>query len=385
MTNVSSDTWRNVIKDMTNADWSFSSRARSTEFHPYPARFIPEIPRQVISIVQPVGTVMDPFCGSGTTLLEARRAGLDAVGGDINPIACLISRVRTCKYQPNELLAAEGLANELYLAASRSTSIQTNHAEIPRLTHWFNEVAQRAMSGASSVLTNLDVSPHLHDLVAVSISAATVRISNQESDTRYAAVPQIRDQLQAAEILRESVLRTIAWVRENVGEIAPDAKVTVVEADAQDMSYCADDSIGLVCFSPPYPNAYEYWLYHKYRMYWLGFDPISVREAEIGARPHYSRPNGLTEEDFKGQMINVYGEITRVLRTDAAAVAVVGDSFIGGRQIDNGDLLAASAEAAGLEVSAVITRPVAENRSSFNRAHSRGRKSEHIVVARKTG
>ena len=41
--------------------------------------------------------------------------------------------------------------------------------------------------------------------------------------------------------------------------------------------------------SPPYPNAYEYWLYHKYRMYWLGMDPIAVRQQEIGARPHYFR------------------------------------------------------------------------------------------------
>ena len=41
--------------------------------------------------------------------------------------------------------------------------------------------------------------------------------------------------------------------------------------------------VGLVITSPPYPNAYEYWLYHKYRMYWLGLDPIAVKKQEIGA------------------------------------------------------------------------------------------------------
>ena len=55
---------------------------------------------------------------------------------------------------------------------------------------------------------------------------------------------------------------------------------------------------GLVITSPPYPNAYEYWLYHKYRMYWLGEDPLAVRRAEIGARPHYFRRNPEPQTTF---------------------------------------------------------------------------------------
>jgi site-specific DNA-methyltransferase (cytosine-N4-specific) len=56
----------------------------------------------------------------------------------------------------------------------------------------------------------------------------------------------------------------------------------------------------------PYPNAYEYWLYHKYRMFWLGMDPLKVRAKEIGARPHFFRKNGATMHDFERQMTLVF-------------------------------------------------------------------------------
>ena len=63
----------------------------------YPAKFIPEIPRQLIELFHPGDTsgVLDPFCGSGTTLVETIDAGLDAWGIDLNPLACLIAKVKT--------------------------------------------------------------------------------------------------------------------------------------------------------------------------------------------------------------------------------------------------------------------------------------------------
>ena len=68
------------------------------------------------------------------------------------------------------------------------------------------------------------------------------------------------------------------------------SSTTVLEADTLAVKATAiGQPVSLVITSPPYPNAYEYWLYHKYRMWWLGFlDPIAVKEREIGARAHIS-------------------------------------------------------------------------------------------------
>ena len=90
------------------------------------------------------------------------------------------------------------------------------------------------------------------------------------------------------------------------------------------------DSVAASIFSPPYPNAYEYWLYHKYRMYWLGYDPIEVRTHEIGARPFYSGSGRLTEDDFAGQMQS-FRRLLVATAPGGMCFVVVGDSIIRGR------------------------------------------------------
>src|SRR5258708_1805526 len=68
-------------------------------FHSYPARMHPATARVLVELVAagaPRGApLVDPFCGSGTVLVEARAAGLPAVGVDLNPLAVLIARAKT--------------------------------------------------------------------------------------------------------------------------------------------------------------------------------------------------------------------------------------------------------------------------------------------------
>jgi hypothetical protein len=80
-------------------DWTFAgdyTRGGTHSIHPYPAKFIPQIPRALISALHPGDetAVLDPFCGSGTTLVEGALAGIPTVGVDLHPLACLISKVK---------------------------------------------------------------------------------------------------------------------------------------------------------------------------------------------------------------------------------------------------------------------------------------------------
>src|SRR6185437_6981584 len=134
-------------------------------------------------------------------------------------------------------------------------------------------------------------------------------------------------------VLGSALLRTASYVRER--HWSGVAQVQVQERDARDLAPIPDASLDSAVFSPPYPNAYEYWLYHKYRMYWLDHDPIAVREAEIGARPHYFKKNHQTEHDFERQMGDCFGLLARVMEPGSHACFVVGDSIIHGRLIDN--------------------------------------------------
>ena len=98
-----------TISRLLNTDWSFPNESGGDglySLHPYPAKFIPQIPRALIKDIGVAycGVVFDPFCGSGTTLIEAQSLGYSSVGIDLNPIATLISKVATTP-QPIDLQA----------------------------------------------------------------------------------------------------------------------------------------------------------------------------------------------------------------------------------------------------------------------------------------
>ncbi len=65
-------------------------------FYKYPARFSPAFAREAIKAFTRRGdTVLDPFCGGGTSLVEAMALGRRAAGFDISPLAVFLARTKT--------------------------------------------------------------------------------------------------------------------------------------------------------------------------------------------------------------------------------------------------------------------------------------------------
>jgi site-specific DNA-methyltransferase (cytosine-N4-specific) len=138
----------------------------------------------------------------------------------------------------------------------------------------------------------------------------------------------------------------------------------------------------LVITSPPYPNAYEYWLYHKYRMWWLGFDPLSVKEQEIGARAHFFKKNHHTSADFVRQMRQTFELLRGVVVTDGFACFVVGRSRIHGEVIDNAKIIEEAGIEFGFNRYFTAERMMSASRKSFNLSHA-NIKTETIIVLKK--
>ena len=66
----------------------------------YPCKFIPQLPRWAIEKYSKEGdTVLDPFSGGGTTLIESRKSNRNVIGFDYNPYAVLISKVKSTYYE----------------------------------------------------------------------------------------------------------------------------------------------------------------------------------------------------------------------------------------------------------------------------------------------
>lgn len=367
-----------IATRLQSIDWRFTEDRLSDpieSIHSYPAKFIPAIPGALLDVLPiPQGSsILDPFVGSGTTLVESQRRGHPSTGIDLNPIACLISRVKTSPLPVGLLDAAEDLAR----AAGRSDLTNTR-ADIPRVDHWFREDVQRVLANISAGIETLPIQQH--DALRLALSSIVVRVSNQESDTRYAAIDKDVRGTHVAPLFLAATQRIESALRRRRWALTP---TTVIERDAQRL--VADDlpaRVGAIITSPPYPNAYEYWLYHKYRMYWLNRDPIAVRAAEIGARPHFFKKDPHTPRHFFDQMLTVFKASTAHLVPAGWLCVVVGRSRIAGHDIDNAAMITEVAAQLGLKPEVEIVRQISATRKSFNLSHARI-KTESILVFRK--
>ena len=72
--------------------------------HPYLGKFVPQLVEALLGrYVRPGGRVLDPFAGSGTTLVQCLESGYDAVGVDVAAFNCLLMRVKTARHDPFQL------------------------------------------------------------------------------------------------------------------------------------------------------------------------------------------------------------------------------------------------------------------------------------------
>ncbi len=213
------------LTELKRVNWDFPDRISHSDIeglHPYPAKFISELPRALLEILPvPPGTaVFDPFCGSGTTLVECQRGGIPSVGVDLNPIACLISRVKT-KPLPRELSTAAAFVVTRGRCMS-AVQIPT----IPNLNHWFLKPVQQALARITNAINAAPAA--CQDVLRLALSSIIVRVSNQDSDTRYAAV---KKSITADEVFCAFERATSRVAAALNARDYPLAKATVLEAD----------------------------------------------------------------------------------------------------------------------------------------------------------
>ncbi|MDG5816162.1 class I SAM-dependent methyltransferase [Chitinispirillales bacterium ANBcel5] len=364
-----------MMSELNKIDWNFPNSVMHNSIHnmhPYPAKFIPEIPKNIIQTlcVDKKYSILDPFCGSGTTLIEAQRLGYTSVGIDLNPIACLISKVKT-NYLPRGLVE---IAQNCVLNARELKNPMI--PEIPSLNHWFQNDIQKALAALRETIATYKET-EFYDALRLTLSAIIVRVSNQESDTRYAAIKKDVTPEALFDLFINSAIKLENTLTTEI-ECLPPSKIinkNILEVRSSDISL----KVGAVITSPPYPNAYEYWLYHKYRMWWLEFDPLFVKEKEIGARAHYFKKDSPTPNDFKKNMSQTFNLIRTVLIDGGYICFVIGRSKIHGEIINNAKLINAAANDNGFNLVYSTERKIAPSRKSFNLSHAKIKKESLLI------
>ena len=191
----------NALTRLGDIEWDFSS-ANTTylthNLHPYPAKFIPQIPRALIQELSSAGeTVADIFCGSGTTLLEALSLKRRAIGIDASPLAVLISKAKTTPLSDADfeeltdhhrdcgrLLAKAALPTGNMLWEERPFQSDGWRPSPEVCDFWFVPHVVEELAELLVMLGRVQ-SKAVQMLCKVVFSAIIVRASKQDSDTRY--------------------------------------------------------------------------------------------------------------------------------------------------------------------------------------------------------
>ena len=387
-----------ALTRLEKIEWDFVSAKTgylTHNLHPYPAKFIPQIPNALIQELSSVGEIIgDIFCGSGTTLLEALQLKRHAIGIDANPLAALISRTKTTPLTEGEFeeVREHISACERILEKVQSQTGDLFHNGRPFQSSgwrptpnvcdfWFAPHVVEELAELH-VLIHQVPSEMARGLCLVVFAAIVVPVSKQDSDTRYVrrekpikpgnAVRRYLSQLNAA----------VRTTREMSDLVEDRFSCRVLNADILEAP--ETEPFDLVVTSPPYPNAYSYHLYHRTRLIWLGHDPERFKKIEIGSHRKYSAKgrNRATTETFRREFEGIFQWLRERLRDRRYACFVIGDSTIDGKRIDNASLLAKAGASAGLREVARIKRTIAATRKAFNPKIGRI-KTENILILQK--
>ncbi len=371
---------RDPVATLAAADWDFAEAAVEDTIHglhPYPAKFIPQIPRQLIALLSSPGDlVLDPFSGGATTAVEALTMERSVHGIDANPLAILLGRTKTSILSPESQAACAALV-DLLGAGIPAAVPEAWKPVIPNVDKWYAPEIFDALVALRHVVVAVpdEVARDLALLIFVNVAAKS---SHQESETRYVSKPRV---LAVDAVVAQFVKDMRRAVRLASVARYPEATVArFVEGDARNASLYPE-GVALVVTSPPYPNSFDYHLYHRFRLFWLGPGPMSLRSSEIGSHlKHQSEkdPASSYARDMRAVMHNVWCS----LLPGGYFVLVVGDGIYKGVPYETSQRLGEIASDLGYDVAAVITRQLPVHRRSVTSA-GRRLSQEQILVLRR--
>ena len=250
--------------------------------HPYLGKFIPQLAEIFLRKFQPQ-LVYDPFCGSGTTLVEAKALGIDSIGTDIAAFNVLISRAKTQNY---DMPLLEREIGDILFNFSMSDH-PVGELDNPYLQTWFSKQARHELFRYLTLIKNYTY----QDLFKVILSRAarSARLVTH-FDLDFPKKPQTipyecykhsrvcQPVQEARRFLIRYSMDTFKRVRE-FHQLAPCGTAEIHHEDARHVSL--PYGIDMVFTSPPYLGLIDYHEQHRYSYEWLGLKIQA--EQEIGS------------------------------------------------------------------------------------------------------
>jgi len=277
----------------TKDDWTFngaSTRTLTHCYHDYPARMIPQIAAKLLTLFGPDtkrnNILFDPYCGTGTSLVEGMMRGFDVIGTDLNPVARLIARAKTT-------LPDEDRLNEIYKMYRRlvredafpPTETRLDEVKgITRLEYWFRPQVIQALGVIRAFIDEID-----DEAVKLFFQVAFSETVRETSNTRNSEFKLYRMSESKLETYAPDVFgvmtsklernqRGLIELRGNLQKLPRRPIVHVCSFNTVDgipYEVVAPNSVDIVITSPPYGDSHTtvaYGQYSRFSAAWLRMD-----------------------------------------------------------------------------------------------------------------
>lgn len=403
--------------------WDYADADTKTHthcYHVYPAMMIPQVARRLIRLYGlHRGTLLDPFCGSGTSLVEARLAGMHAVGIDINPFAVFLAQAKTRVFDTERVVREARqlrclLNDEMFWA-------QIEPPRFFNIDYWFKPEVQYELAALrEAILTKVD--PDVRDFFLVAFAHTVRECSNtRKGEYKLYRLPEQeldRHQPQVLPIFWEKLSRNLRGLVEFIEVVDPETRVTILQGDIRDSQPIESETVDLIVTSPPYGDSQTtvaYGQFSRLALQWLGLDDRAVKRIDRQSLGGHARTTKVSYQSntldivleqihardpkranhvkqFYNDFAECFPEITRIARRDAYGCFVVGNRTVKGIRIPTDQILIEIAECFDWHYQITYHRRIPNKRMPLRNSPSNKpgelcdtMTEEHIVVLRKEG
>lgn len=408
----------------------------------FPAKFHAPVVRCLLErFTKPAHRILDPFCGSGTLLVEAVLSQRTALGIDVDPVAAFVSRVKSTPISPARLeveftrlkkkirelrrspreydrLMHEDLAAVALSRYRRKYQIPA----IPNIDHWFRIYVVLDLARLRLAIFHRRMSPRVRNfflacfasIIRNASNADPVPVSGLEVTSHMKRLDQRGRRIDAFDLFERRVEREIVGMRDFWENASHGGAATVRRADAtESIPRLAEHSVDVVITSPPYNTAVDYYRRHTLEMYWLGLvsnhkdrlqlarryvGRVSVRESNSRLRHEFdsayvrrlidhAKRIGASREraivHYCASMQRVLHGLANVLKPRGRAIFIVGNSKWNGRSIRATRLLRELA-APRFELEDTFTYATRNRYMSYERRNGADVNREFVLVLKKS-
>jgi hypothetical protein len=410
----------------------------------FPAKFHPPVVQTLLDrYTKPGDLILDPFCGSGTLLVEAAIAGRPSVGFDVDPLSVLVANAKVSRFQSKSLqsnsktlvaslqearrpgadykrLMKEDLSDAQYDAELQD--VAQHVPAIPNLLHWFRRYVVVDLAHIRRSIDSLACSANHQQFFRVVFASIIRRASNADpvpiSGLEYTAHMRQRDAdgrlvdpFSLFETALQRAVEAVSSFTSASSRSGAHAKAFI--GDATELTSHMTTPVDAVITSPPYHGAVDYYRRHQLEHFWLGLtetqgDRLGLLSQYVGrpkvpqrdrfvldgvlttalAKEWESRIREVAADRanaFKHYLVamkKTFDGLASTIRIGGPVVMIVGHSSWNSSQIPTAQLFAEISQE-WFDLEALLWYPVKNRYMSYSRHNDANIETEYVLVLRR--